>query len=271
MLRWIKEHKIFTAVVSIAMILVIIISVSYFSGNGFIGRWLNGGYSAVSEPASDVTDGVKSGVKGIFGFRSIMRENEELRDEINALKREITDIRLTERELAEFRDLANALNYTDTADSYGHVTGKIIAADNSNYFSTFTINVGTESGIKEDDVVVSGNGLVGRISETGNGYSKVTAVIDDNINISFQVERNMSILGVVSGDGEGGIEGYTLDGDSGIVEGDTLLTTGIGMYPEGIEIGKATAVNYNSDTQLMSIEAEPAVNFKNLRKVMVLI
>lgn len=112
---------------------------------------------------------------------------------------------------------------------------------------------------------------MGRVSETGNGYSKVTAVIDDNINISFQVEKNMSILGVVSGDGNGKIEGYTFDGDSGIVEGDVLITTGIGMYPEGIEIGNVTAVDYNSDTQLMSIKAEPAVNFKNLRKVMVLI
>ena len=78
-------------------------------------------------------------------------------------------------------------------------------------------------------------------------------IIDDNINISFQVEKNMSILGVVSGDGNGKIEGYTFDGDSGIVEGDVLITTGIGMYPEGIEIGNVTAVDYNSDTQAMSL------------------
>ena len=35
MLRWIKEHKIFTAAVSIVIILAVIISVSYFKGNGF--------------------------------------------------------------------------------------------------------------------------------------------------------------------------------------------------------------------------------------------
>ena len=271
MLRWIKEHKIFTAAVSIVIILAVIISVSYFRGNGFFGKAVNSAYTAASEPASDVTGGIKSGIKWIFGFRSIMRENEELKDEVEALKREITEIRLSERELAELRELANALNYTSVAESQSYVTGKIVLTDSSNYFNTFTINVGTESGISENAVVVSGNGLVGRVSETGNGYSKVTAVIDDNINISFQVERNMSILGVVSGDGNGKIEGYTFDGDSGIVEGDVLITTGIGMYPEGIEIGNVTAVDYNSDTQLMSIKAEPAVNFKNLRKVMVLI
>ena len=49
------------------------------------------------------------------------------------------------------------------------------------------------------------------------------------------------------------------------------MTTGIGMYPEGIEIGRTTGVNYNSDTQLMTVTVEPAVNFKNLRKVMVLL
>jgi len=118
MLRWMREHKIFTAAVSIVIILGIVISVSYFSGNGFIGRALNSSYTAVSEPASDVTGGIKSGIKGIFSFRSIMRENEELRDEVDALKREITEIRLTERELTELKELANALNYSSVSESY---------------------------------------------------------------------------------------------------------------------------------------------------------
>ena len=54
------------------------------------------------------------------------------------------------------------------------------------------------------------------------------------------------------------------------MEGDVLLSTGIGMYPEGIEIGRTTSVVYNSDAQLMTIQAEPSVDFQNLRKVVVL-
>ena len=271
MIKWIKTHKVFTAVFSAIILLVIIISVSYFSGTGFVGRGVNSANAAVAGPVSSVGDGIKSGIKGIFGFRGLMKENEELQEEVDALKREITRIQLEEKELEELRQIANALNYESVMAEYKPVTGKIIAMDQSNYFSSFTIDVGTESGIIENAVVVSGNGLVGRVSETGTGYSKVISVIDDTVNVSFQVSRDMNILGVVTGDGAGKIAGYTLDGSAGIVEGDVLLTTGIGMYPEGIEIGRTTGVNYNSDTQLMTVTVEPAVNFKNLRKVMVLL
>ena len=135
----------------------------------------------------------------------------------------------------------------------------------------FMINAGTEEGIKPDSIVVSGNGLVGRIAETGEGFSKVVSITDENVNVSFEVLRDMSILGIVNGSSGGNIEGFTLKDDAGIVEGDMLVTTGIGMYPEGIEIGKVTEVKFDKATQLLTVKAGPVVDFRNIRKVMVLV
>lgn len=271
MINWIRRHKVFSIIVAVVLALCIVISISYFSGTGFVGNLIQRGNTAVSEPLSDASDGVKSGIRGIFGFKALMTENEELKAEIEALNKEIVSIKLKERELQELRELSNALNYESVAGTYIPVTGDVVAMDNSGVFTTFTINVGEESGIKKDAVVIAGNGLVGRVSETGKGYSKVVSLIYESVNVSFQVLRDMDILGVVYGDGKGNLTGFTLDGEVGIVEGDMLVTTGIGMYPEGIEIGQVTAVEYNSDTKLMSVYAEPVVDFKNIRKVMVLI
>ena len=85
------------------------------------------------------------------------------------------------------------------------------------------------------------------------------------------VSRDTEILGILSGDGRGGLDGYVLDADSGIIEGDVLLSSGMGMYPSGIEIGTVTAVNYNSDTQLKMITVKPSVNFRGILKVAVII
>lgn len=270
MFLWIRNHKVAAAVIAAVLILAVVIAVSYFNGNGFIGKGVNRANAAAAAPVSSFVSGVRDGIKGLFGFRTLMRENEALQDEVNALRRENMRIRLEEKELEELRELANVLNYESVSDSYHFVAASVVAMDNSRCFSSFTINAGTESGISENAIVLSGNGLVGRVSETGNGYAKVVSVIDDHVNVSFQVARDMTILGVVTGDGNSALKGYTLNGEAGIVEGDILLSTGIGMYPEGIEIGRTTSVVYNSDAQLMTIEADPFVDFRNLRKVVVL-
>lgn len=271
MIKWIAEHKIIATITSVILVLCIIISVSFFRGTGFIGDLFQRGGAAVSEPVTEAANGAKNGFKALINFRKTARENEELRAEIDRLEAEIIDLKLKENELAELRELANALKYTSSESTDSYVSAKIIATDNSSIFNIFTINAGIEAGITEECIVVASNGLVGRVFETGNGYSKVISAIDETINISFQVLRDMNILGVVSGDGGGGLTGYAFEADAGIVEGDMLVTTGIGMYPEGIEIGKVTKVEFNSDSQLLTISAEPAVNFKNLRKVMVLL
>ena len=85
------------------------------------------------------------------------------------------------------------------------------------------------------------------------------------------VLRDMNVMGIVSGNGNGMMSGYTFEGDAEINEGDTLITSGIGLYPVGIEIGTVRSINFNKDTQLKTIEVEPLVVFNSLKKVMVLL
>ncbi|MBE6030055.1 MAG: rod shape-determining protein MreC [Clostridiales bacterium] len=271
MIKWMREHRIFTAITSVILILCVIIAISYYNGTGFIGSILNRGSAEVSEPVTGVVNNVRDDAKGLFGFRKISKENEALKEEIEKLEKELIAAKLEEAELEELRELTSVLNYVGNEESPEIVSANITGVDNSGFYNIFTINAGEESGIYEDCIVLSGNGLIGRVAESGNGYAKVVSIIDENLDISFQVLRDASILGVVSGDGKGGLDGYTLKADAGIVEGDTLITTGIGLYPEGIVIGKVTKVEYNSDIQLMTLRAETSADFNALRKVVVLI
>jgi len=58
-----------------------------------------------------------------------------------------------------------------------------------------------------------------------------------------------------------------MDADSAVIEGDLLVTSGIGMYPAGISIGKVTGIEWNNDTLLKTVHIEPSAYFKNLQKV----
>lgn len=272
MLNWFRNHKLLMIVASVILVFCIIILISYTRGNlGIVSSGVQTANSVVQKPLTQVVGRFQKDAEGLIGFRSVVKENEELRDEIAKLKNENIRLKLQQEELEELRNLYAALNYVPSGSEYTGVAANIIAIDGAHYFNIFTIDRGTESGIEKDAIVLSGEGLVGKVIDSGNGFSKVVSIIDTDSNVAFMVLRDMNVMGIVSGNGNGMMSGYTFEGDAEINEGDTLITSGIGLYPVGIEIGTVRSINFNKDTQLKTIEVEPLVVFNSLKKVMVLL
>ena len=67
------------------------------------------------------------------------------------------------------------------------------------------------------------------------------------------------------------LEGYLMSENSRIIKGDTLVTSGIGIYPMGIRIGKVTEVDYDDNRQLKTVIVQPMAKFDNMQKVAVFI
>ena len=103
--------------------------------------------------------------------------------------------------------------------------------------------------------------------EAGNGYAKVVSILSDNNNVSFRVLKRQKVSGVLSANKNGELEGYVLKNKYRIVKGDTLITSGIGIYPKGIKIGKVKSVDYDDDRQLKVVKVKPAVDFETMEKV----
>lgn len=272
-MNWLREHKVLTVILSVFLALAIVIVVSYqnIGNTTALGRGIDKVFALVQGPVSNAGNGVKSGLKGIFQFRSILKENEELRNQIADLNRQLIQAKLTDSELAELRSLSNILGYENVAPNYNYVTADVVAMDGSNWFNLFTINAGTDDGIYKDAVVINGDGLIGRVLETGSDWAKVISVIDESNSVSFKVFRDLKLLGILTGDGKGGLEGYMIDPEAAVIEGDVLVTSGMGIYPEGIPIGKVKKVEWNNDTLLKTVTIEPSAYFKNLQKVTVLV
>lgn len=272
-MKWFSEHKLFSIIVGIvvALCLVIVISYTTAGGNTVVGRGVQQVVSTVQKPLSVVTGTVRDTISGLISFKKIQRENERLKKENEALRNENKDLRLTSQELSQLEKLSAAFNYEPYKSGGKAVAGNIIAIDMSKPYIVFTINAGTEKGIKKGDVVVDGNGLVGKINQAGSGWAKVISVLSDGNNISFKTLRDPKITGVLAGDGKDRLEGYLMGENSRIMKGDTLITTGIGVYPMGIEIGKVKKVAYDENRQLKTVEVTPSVNFKNMQKVAVFI
>ncbi len=272
-MRWIREHKVLTLFLVILLALIIIFGVSVImSGKGeSTGDVLTSGMSTVSGKLTSAVTTVRDNVLGIFSYKQLQEQIDELQDENNSLKRELAEAKLDEQQLDELRELSQVLNYEYTKKKFDLVSADVVSLDGANWTNLFTINIGSDDGVEVGDAVVNGMGLVGKVEEVGKNWAKVISITDDGNKVSFKLERDGKQLGVVAGTSTGEVAGYMLDSESLVSQGDTLLTSGLGTYPEGLEIGTVQEVAYNSNTLLKEITVETAVEFKSLEKVAVII
>lgn len=272
-MKWIKRHKLLSlllAVVILGLALLVFSAATGGRGNA-VTRFFNTVYTAVEKPISSVAGGISGNISGIFNYREIQKENEQLKEENQQLREQVTSLTLSANELKELKDLSAVLNYSGISGTDDLVTADVVSMDGANWMNLFTINAGTEKGIQEDDVVISGEGLVGRIHSVGKGWAKVVSLIDESSRITFKVSGNLKLIGVIEGSQDGTLSGFMLDSSAKVSEGDRLVTSGMGIFPAGIEIGRITKVRYDSDEQLQKIEIKSSVDFNSLQKVSVIL
>ena len=272
-MKWYREHIRLTIISIILFLLFTLTVISYLhqGNNSWLGSQVERVNAFIQEPISDGGNGLTDTIKGLFLFKRVMAENRALEEENAELKREVIKQALSREELAELRNLNEALNHESFAENREYVTASVVAMDGSQWYRIFTINVGSEKGIHKDDIVINAKGLVGRILDVSQNWSKVISIIDEKNNVSFQVFRNLNLLGVLTGDGKGGLTGYMLDVDASVIEGDVLITSGMELYPQGIPIGKISKVSQDKDALLQTVEVEPAVEFTSIQKVTVIL
>ena len=66
------------------------------------------------------------------------------------------------------------------------------------------------------------------------------------------------------------MKGYLFDKEESVFTGDILVTSGLGLYPAGIQIGEVEGVVEDKSNLLQYIKIKPYVNFKTIDKVIVI-
>jgi len=273
-MRWIATHK---ALVIILLVIVLIAGLfiaswSLQGASGAVGRVARTAVVLVQKPIAALTDKITAGIGSSFSDEALSAENEKLKKEIDSLKLELTKMRMSKEQYTQLKDLSEIFNAKNSPHDFTYQSATVLSLDRTGVFNNFTIDVGSELGIERNSVVLNGDGLIGRVISSGEGWANVIAVIDESNNIGFQVSSSgKSSLGVCHGRGDGTLVGNMLDEEGFAEEGDLAVTSGIGgIYPAGIIIGKVTKAEFSVGSALMNIEIEPVIDFKRLRKVLVI-
>ncbi len=206
-------------------------------------------------------------------IRTLLDENEALKQQVDELTIENTQLQQDKYELNTLREL---FELDSEYDEYEKVGARIIARDSGNWYHSFTIDKGSEDGLMVDMNVIADGGLVGRIVSVGPNWAKVTAIISDNSNVSGEILSTGDKL-IVSGDLEtmqNGLIRFSqlLDSADAVSDGDKIVTSNISdKYLPGILIGYAKDITLDSNKLTKSGYVTPAVDFEHLDEVLVIL
>lgn len=205
-------------------------------------------------------------------IEDLQAENLELREKIDELTNENTLLLQDKYELTNLRELYKLdAQYSE----YPKTGATIVSWDDTNWFNSFIIDKGAEDGIAIDMNVIAGSGLVGRVVEVGDNWSRVLSIIDDNSNVSAYILHSGDNL-VVSGDLtliEQGYVSYSglVDNTNLVEKGDKVVTSYISdKYLPGILIGYISTIGIDSNNLTKSGYIIPVVDFSNISRVLVI-
>lgn len=270
------EHK--TAVFLIAATLVIAVVIGIFSATA--ARDKAGAaenlLGAATEPGQAAATGIGGWFHGIFQYfgsvKALRAENEELKRANVELDKQVRDAQGMEQENQELRAM---LNLMKTENKLDLVAAQVIAKDPSNWYSSFTINKGTDDGIQKNQPVLTANKeLVGQVYKVGSSWAEIITILDPDSGVGSLIERSKDI-GIIEGDASLRHQGLCrlgyLSRETDIEVGDYVETSGMGgIYPKGLLIG--TVLDIREDNTNMSKYAtiKPIVELGKLTQVCVL-
>lgn len=257
----------------LTVICIVLLLVSLLFDHAFVP--LRAVTSTVIVPMQNVLNSVGIYVKDktemLEEISNLQEENAILKTQIEAYKNEAKEYQQDIYELDRLRAL---YNLDETYPSYEKVAARVIARDAGNWFNTFIIDKGTADGIQVDCNVLAGNGLVGIVTEVGEDWARVRAIIDDTSKVSAMFLDN-SDLCTVSGNltqiGDGYIDVEFIDKSADVEVGDQLVTSYISdKYLAGITIGYVSDITLDANNLTKSAKLIPAVNFSNIQEVLVI-
>jgi rod shape-determining protein MreC len=151
---------------------------------------------------------------------------------------------------------------------------RVIGRDPANWWRSVHIDVGLRHGISTNFPVLTVDGLVGRIAETGPWSSRVILIGDPNCPVAAALLEGGE-TGIIRGASSGDLQGTMVDlsflsRDAMVRPGQRVITSGQGgVFPRGIAIGEVVDSRPVDDGIYLDARVRLAVNLGTLDRVWV--
>lgn len=204
--------------------------------------------------------------------QDLISKNQELQDAVDTLTEQNNILIQNQSELSRLQEL---YNLDEEYSSYPKVAARIISKDPGNWYDTFMINKGSNDGIRVDNNVIAGKGLVGIVTEVGTNWATVRAIIDDSSYVSVMTvgtDDNCVVAGDLELIDEGKLRFSQLyDKDDKVTVGERIVTSNISdKYVEGLFVGYVSEIELDTNNLTKTGTIVTPVDFQHLKDVFVI-
>lgn len=262
----------------------LLVIMTFFCGSAVVSTLASGVTSeSLAEAAGMIVVPFEKSINGIGSWigeinqtfqdkQDLIDKNQELQDAVDTLTEQNNILIQNQSELSRLQEL---YNLDEEYSSYPKVAARIISKDPGNWYDTFMINRGSNDGIRVDNNVIAGKGLVGIVTEVGSNWATVRAIIDDSSNVSAMTVGTDDTC-VVEGELELIDEGklrfsQLYDKDDKVTVGERVVTSNISdKYVEGLFIGYVSEIELDTNNLTKTGTIVTPVDFQHLKDVFVI-
>jgi rod shape-determining protein MreC len=262
-------------VLAVLVGLSIVLLTGYFGeGSGGFFHRLQSGAQTVLSPIEDGASRAFKPVRDLVGwFGDVFNakdENKQLKKDLATARAESTQAAVLQRDNDQLRKqlkLTNDLGYASSS----RLTARVIVKSPTVWYSTVTIDSGKSDGVRVDQPVLNGDGLVGKVTAATGGTATVTLITDGSSNVPAQIDPD-GAHGIVTpsvGD-PNDMQLQYIGKNHPVKDGAKVVTSGSApgplqsIFPRGIPIGVVSRVD-TADLELYrKVHVRPYADLRRL-------
>jgi rod shape-determining protein MreC len=255
----------------------VLLTVTYGSGSNGLQR----GVSTIFSPIQSVADGALKPARDLVNWfdqtLDARGRNSRLQTELQSVRKQSVGAAAALAENAQLRKLLSLDHGGAIPSGYTPVTGRVIARSPTVWFSDVTIDAGSGEGVRVNDPVVNGDGLVGKVSAVTGGSAQVTLIADHSSAVTAKVVP-LAVQGVIRpnvGDPSDLILDF-IDSSKHVHKGQVVVTAGWrsqeieSHFPPNIPIGEVTKASLVEQEAQQQVHVRPFADLRDLDLVQVL-
>ena len=202
---------------------------------------------SVSAPVQNLAGSVAD----LSGLQALRARNARLRAENKRLREWYQTAIYLQAENESLRALSNLELEADKR----YITARTLADPGSAYVKSLLIAAGRNNGVKPDQAVIAGQGLVGRVIEAGDSTARVLLLNDLNSRVPVLI-ADQNRRAILAGSNNDKAQLKHVPDDVKVEPGDRIVTSGHGgVFPAGLPVGKLEAVRGSALSVALNADA----------------
>ena len=269
-----------TVVVVLVLVALTLVTISFRSPTSGALHGLQGAGSTALRPfqiaATRVAQPFRDAYSYIDGLTKAKAENKKLKKQLIEYRAAQIGAAAAAAKYEQVVKLLHFLQGPRFPNGYRAISTEVTSFPSGPFTHSLTIAAGSADGVRLSSPVVSGDGLVGIVSNVFPDSAKVTLISDPNSYVAARDLQTHVRGGVRTGAG-GTLILDQVQKTEVVRQGDEVVTDGThnarypDLYPYGIPIGRVTSVGVADTASFLQVQVQPFANLGSLDAVAVLV